>query len=283
MRSNEMRKPLTVQSVFDVSALRRPESAGPRGILRVVRVLEKIGSHPEGQTLAQLCRSLAVPKTTLFALLKVLQEARYLVSDGGIYRLGPEAIALGSLLAESPKRGFPECARGALDALCRKTGETGFLAVLTSDRMQCRYVAVVETENWLRFSVKLGSRKPAYATGSGRAMLAFLPPAESRALIDRFDFARLTANTVSSRRALLASLKEVRSRGFSIVDSGTVAGVTSVAAPIFGADGHVIAALSAGGPGERISARMGMVVRAVCDGAEEISRIMGYRGDWPAG
>lgn len=268
--------------MLNVAALARAPLAGPRSILRVMQLLATLGAFPEGRTLAQLCLSLAVPKTTLFTLLKVLESAGYLVNEDGVYRLGPEAVALGAVLAESPKRNFPNCAKGTLQALCRKTGETGFLAVLTPDRQHCKYVAVIETENWLRFSVKLDSQKPAYATGSGRAMLAHLPADELRLLLDRFKFERLTAKTIASRRALLAGLKQVRERGVSVVDSGTVAGVTSVAAPIFAADGRVAAALSAGGPTARIGERMAAVVAAVRDGAEEISRILGYRGEWPA-
>lgn len=165
-----------------------------------------------------------------------------------------------------------------LQALSRRTGETGFLAVLTPDRLWCEYVAVVETENWLRFSVKVGSRKPSYATGTGRAMIAFLPQAELDALLDRVEFKKITNHTVSSRRAFLAALKDVRRRGVSTVGSGTVAGVTSVAAPIFDSSGAAVAALSIGGPTERIAGHLRDTEQVVRRGAGEISGLLGYRG-----
>ncbi|MES2535368.1 MAG: IclR family transcriptional regulator [Pseudomonadota bacterium] len=261
-----------------------PNSAplsGPRSILRLVQVFASLGAHPEGQTLSQLCQGLGLPKTTLFTMLKVLEGASYLSSDGGVYRLGPEAVLLGATMAESPRRNFPNCAKGILQGLSQRTGETCYLAMLTPDRQFCQYVAVVETDNWLRFSVKLGSQKPAYATGSGRAMLAYLPEVELKPLIDSFQFAPLTPKTVTSRRALTASLKEVRKRGVSTVDSGTVAGVIAVAAPIFDADGHVAAAVSIGGPTTRIAGHLPAVEVAAVEGAKEISRILGFRGDWP--
>ena len=267
--------------MFDVSALTNVPLTGPRSILRVVQVFAKLGAHPEGQTLAQLCQSLLLPKTTLFTMLKVLQSAHYLTNDGGAYRLGPQAVALGASMAESPARNFPNCANGALHSLCQRTGETGFLAVLTPDRQFCKYVAVVETDNWLRFSVKVGSQKPADATGSGRAMLAYLPESEVLQLLERFPFERLTPKTVSSRHRLLTNLKEVRMQGVSCVDSGTVAGVLAVAAPIFGADRQVAAAVSTGGPISRVADHLPAVKSAVRDAAEEISRILGYRGEWP--
>ena len=267
--------------MFNVSALTQLPMTGPRSILRVVQVFAWLGNHPEGQTLAQMCQGLGMPKTTLFTMLKVLESASYLHSDGGAYRLGPEAAALGATMAESPRRNFPDCATGILQNLCNLTGETGFLAALTADRMFCQYVAVVETENWLRFSVKLRSQKPAYATGSGRAMLAFLPLDEVERLMRSFSFEKVTAKTVSSKRALLASLKEVRKRGVSVVDSGTVAGVVAVAAPIFAFNGEVAAAVTVGGPISRLAQRLPAVQAAVLEAAEDISRILGYRGEWP--
>ena len=268
--------------MFDVSSLNGQTFTGPRSVLRVVQVLARLAEVPGGLTLSQLCRDLDLPKTTLFTLLKVLESAHYLRNDRGVYRLGPEAIALGSAMAETPRRNFPECARGTIESLCQRTGETCFLAVLTDDNRFCKYVAVAETENWLRFSVKLGSHKPSYATGTGRAMLAYLPDDELGRLLDATRFERITSKTVGSRRALLRGLNAVRKRGASLVEGGTVSGVVSVAAPVFGVDGRICAAVSVGGPSERLLARIQEVERAVCAAAEEISGLLGYRGEWPA-
>jgi DNA-binding IclR family transcriptional regulator len=268
-------------SVFDLAALSAPAPNGPRSILRLLQVFARLGARPEGQTLAQLCQALSLPKTTLFTMLKVLEGADYLAQDKGVYRLGLAAVALGNSMSRAPSASFPECAKGVLASLSQRSGETVFLAVLTPDRKFCKYVAVVESDNWLRYSVKLGSLKPAYATGTGRAMLAQLPDSELEAALDGIRFERITPGTVSSRRALLAGLREVRRRGVSTVDSGTVAGVVSVAAPLFGADGHVAAALSVGGPSARIGLHLRTIEAAVSAGAEEISRVLGYGGAWP--
>lgn len=269
--------------IFDVAALVAPAPHnGPRSILRLLQVFEQLSTCPEGQTLAQLCRALALPKTTLFTMLKVLESADYLAQDKGVYRLGKAAAALGAAMSSAPNASFPDCAKDVLRRLSQRSGETVFLAVLTRDHKRCKYVATAESDNWLRYTVKLGSHKPSYATGTGRAMLAYLPDRELEALLDGVEFERITPGTVSSRRALVAGLKEVRRSGVSMVDSGTVAGVTSVAAPIFGADGQGAAALSIGGPTARIRLHLRSVESAVRGGAEEISRVLGYSGEWPA-
>lgn len=271
----------TKSTVFDVAALTAPSNNGPRSILRLLQLFSLLSNAPDGQTLAQMCEALALPKTTLFTMLKVLQGAGYLVQDKGVYRLGRAAVALGTAMSRASHASFPDCAQGILQRLSRRTGETVFLAVLARDNKFCRYVAVVESDNWLRYSVELGSQKPSYATGTGRAMLAYLPERELKALLDDITFERITPGTVSSRRALVAGLKEVRRHGISIVDSGTVSGVVSVAAPIFDAQGRVAAALSVGGPSARIGLHLRAIDSVVRDGAREISQVLGYGGDWP--
>lgn len=266
----------TTSSPMDARLLRGADANGPRAILRVVQVLGALAAHPRGRTLAQLCETLHVPKTTLFTMLRVLQGARYLENEDGAWRLGPEAVSLAAMIADSSRRAFPDCATPVLQALSRRTGETVFLAELSADKRRSVYVAAVETGNWLRFSVKVGTERPAYATGSGQAMLAFLPPDELAAAIAGVRFEAVTGRTVTSRRALHAALAQVRKRGVSVVDSGTVAGVVSVAAPIFGAEGQVVAAVIAGGPGERMAPRMGDIERAVKSAGEEISALLGH-------
>ncbi len=271
---------MTGAAVFELQTLDTGH-AGPRAILRLLQVLGHLAEHPQGRTLAQLCEGLQLPKTTLFTMLKTLQAGGYLEAASGVYRLGPPAVALGVAMAASAKRNFPDCARESLHSLSRRTGETTFLAVLTGDGMSCRYVSVVESGNWLRFSVQPDSLKPSYATGTGHAMLAYLPPAEAQAILERASFEKLTRKTVGSRKALLAALARVREQQVSVTDSGTVPEVISVAAPIFDAGGRVMAAVSAGGPSARMSARLPAIQRMVRGTAEDISRILGLAGDWP--
>lgn len=256
-------------------------SSGPRAILRVLKVLGHLAEHPQGKTLTELSEQLKVPKTTLFTMLKTLLSSGYVELAQGTYRLGGPSISLGAAMATSARSNFPERARENLEKLTRRTGETSFLAVLTADGMNCHYLSVVESGNWLRFSVQPGSMKPSYATGTGHAMLAYLPKADLNGILDRVIFEKLTSKTVSSRRALMTALAEVRRNGVSTTDGGTVGQVMSIAAPIFDSSGRVLAALSAGGPSVRMAPQMLAIQRVVRSTAEDISRDLGFLGDWP--
>ena len=253
---------------------------GPRAILRVLQVLSVLSGEPHGMTLSRLARALGLPKTTLHTMLRVLEHAHYVTSAEGRFRIGPEAVMLGSSIAGAP-RAFPDCALGILEDVAGRTGETALLAVLTPDRRSCRYVATVETENWLRFSVPVGSLKPAYATGSGQAMLAYLDDEALRASLAGVRFERITPRTVTTRAAFAQALRRVRERGVSAVDGGTVAGVTSVAAPVVDGTGHCVGAVTVGGPTARLEARIARIEDDVSQAGRQASRLLGYLGAWP--
>lgn len=156
-KANPLALPLA--PMFDLHALEQG-SAGPRGVLRVLQVLELLAAHPQGRSLAQMCHDLHLPKTTLFTMLKTLVGSGHLELVDNIYRLGPPAVALGAALAGSARKSFPDCAAAAMASLSRRTGETAILAVLTGDGLNCRYVSVIESGNWLRFSVEVNSFRP---------------------------------------------------------------------------------------------------------------------------
>lgn len=257
-----------------------PAVDGPRAVLRVLQVLATLAGAPQGLTLSRLGRTLGLPKTTLHSMLRVLEHARFVSSADGRFRLGPEAVILGASIAGAP-RAFPECALGILEDIAKRSGETALLAVLTADRRSCRYVATIETENWLRFSVPVGSLKPAYATGSGQAMLAYLDDDALRAALDGVRFERITPRTVATRAELVRALRRVRERGVGSVDGGTVAGVISIAAPVVDAAGHCVGAVTVGGPTSRLETRIADIEREVADAGLQASRLLGYLGDWP--
>jgi IclR family pca regulon transcriptional regulator len=102
--------------------------------------------------------------------------------------------------------------------------------------------------------INVGTRFPAYATSMGRVLLAFLPPDELAAYLERVELRALTPRTITSRSELEAALAAVRDQGWATVDQELEAGLRSVAVPVRGRDGSVVAALNVsmrvGLPGE---------------------------------
>jgi IclR family KDG regulon transcriptional repressor len=89
-----------------------------------------------------------------------------------------------------------------------------------------------------------GKVGPAYCTGVGKAMLAYLPPDALEAALARQSFHRHTDQTLDSRSKLLAELEAIRQRGHAWDREEHEPGIICCAVPILSRSGRVMGALS---------------------------------------
>ena len=101
----------------------------------------------------------------------------------------------------------------------------------------------------------MASQRPIHATAVGKAIAAWLPPAEVSGLLARTRLARHTRNTIVSRRGLQAELRRVRAVGYAVDDEEHIEGVRCIAMPVLGQAGQVIASMCALGPKSRVTHR----------------------------
>ena len=72
-------------------------------------------------------------------------------------------------------------------------------------------------------------------------------------------------------------LEKVRQQGFAVDDEETTVGARCVSAPILGADGEAIGAISVAGPVTRVGRdQVGALAAAVIQAAKAISSAMGF-------
>ena len=248
---------------------------GHRAANRVVDILELVAARPEGLPLREVSAELEAPKSSLLPLLRALTARGYLVQDrAGEYRLGPGALDLGA--AAPRQRELVEVARPAAVALMRRTGETVFIGVLSSDRTSVVYVDKVESDHIIRYAGGVGDRRPLHATSSGKAILAFLSPDEREEVLRSLSLSRHTERTVTSLAALRGSLDEVRRAGVCITVDELVAGASGIAAPVFDRYGRVAGACAIGGPTDRVRPRLKMLAAEVKATARTLSASLGH-------
>jgi len=90
---------------------------------------------------------------------------------------------------------------------------------------------------------------------------------------------RFTEHTLADRPRLEAALATVRERGYATLVDELEPGLSVVAAPVFDANGAVVAALTVSGPTTRLPApKLGLVGRVTIEQAHAISARLGYRG-----
>jgi DNA-binding IclR family transcriptional regulator len=239
---------------------------GAQAVVRALRLLKSFTPQAPELSLAQLCETQGLKKTTAHRLMTALESEGLVARDpvSNSYRLGPEVIALGSqALLTSDLRAE---VRPALERLAEQTGESATLEVLIGDQMLI--LDGVRGRHLVAASLELGSRWPAFATSTGRCVLAWMPES-ARAQVLQQPMTAFTRRTLTEAAQLRAEFVAIRARGYAIADQELEEDHVAVAAEFRGQLGEVRGAISVGGPAsrftpERIQA-LGAQLRAEAD------------------
>jgi IclR family acetate operon transcriptional repressor len=137
-----------------------------------------------------------------------------------------------------------------LQALVNDSGETASLYVEDEGEIVC--ISQIECRQTMRVIARPGGRAKMHASGSGKALLAFVSDEHLNEVVERHGLQAATEKTIKSPQALRLNLEAVRRQGFAIDDEENALGIRCVAAPVFDHTGEVIAAISISGPSARI-------------------------------
>jgi DNA-binding IclR family transcriptional regulator len=229
------------------------EASGVRVLHKTLDILEILKSRESGYTLADLTRSVALPKATVYRILATLERRGYLdrSHDSG-YRLSAKMFDLQR--QDSLEQTLSRAAQPVIERLVAAYKETVNLGMLNAGEVVV--INTVESPLGVRMSSKIGNRRYLHTTALGKCFLAGLPDKEVSRLTRLKGLPRLTANTIVTKAGLLAELARVRSQGYAIDDQENELDGRCIGAPIQAADGRVLAAVSISGPVFRMDMRL---------------------------
>lgn len=209
---------------------------------KALDVLDIVARHGRPVRFSDLLAQADYPKATLYRLLQTLTNQGMLTLDPdlGTYALGVRLVRLAH--AAWAQSSLAPIARPYLDDLAAKTGETIHLAQM--DQGQVLYVDKRNAARPVEMFAQAGKVGPAYCTGVGKAMLAYLPAEVLDAALARQTFLRHTDQTLDSRAKLLAELEAIRQRGHAWDREEHEPGIICCAVPILTRSGRVMGALS---------------------------------------
>ncbi len=234
-----------------MSAPRARRSAGSvQSVERTFDLFEALVEAGQAVTLSDLSARAGLPLGTTHRLLATLTARGYARQDpeSRAYAVGYKVMDWATRIGANQ---LLEVARPPMRQLMEETGETVNLVIL--DRTQIVYADQVAPERLVRMFTEVGNRAPIHSSGAGKALLAFRPPAEARALMSGLDLKGYTAKTITSLSRLESALTEIRAQGFAVDDGEFEEGVRCLAAPILNGDGVSVAAVSISGPASRVS------------------------------
>ena len=252
--------------------------AGTQAIARTFGLIKLFDDDNPIWSLPALIETSGLKRTTAFRLLSAL-EAEGIIQRTplGDYRLGPELILLGGRAIRA--NNLRAVAQPHLQKLVQLTTESVTIDLLWVDENRVPMSMVVEEQlgqHVLGLAQYIGSRFPAYATSTGKVLLAWQQPTVL-AELNLEQFTTYTTKTVASYAALQEELAEVRRRGFATTVDELEVGLTAVSAPVFNHHGEIQAAVSTGGPSSRIPAQqLAEFSKYVMQQANAISWEIGY-------
>ena len=218
---------------------------------KALDVLDRVAAFGRPVRFVELLPGSPYPKPTLYRLVQTLTHQGMLSHDAehGTYALGVRLVRLAH--AAWKQSSLAPLARPHIDALSAEVGETVHLAQL--DNAQVLYVDKRNARQPVEMFSQAGKVGPAYCTGVGKAMLAFLPePALARAIRQQ-SFHRFTPGTLTTETDLRAELEAIRARGFAYDREEHETGIICVAVPILSQGGTVLGAMSVTGSTARTS------------------------------
>jgi DNA-binding IclR family transcriptional regulator len=225
-------------------------ATGVRVLHKTLDILEAIKHSQSGVGLADLSRSVELPKATVYRILSTLEGRGYLDRrENGSYRMARKLFELQR--PGAVEQLLSQAAHPLMERLANECKETVNLGIL--DAGEVVVIDTVESPQAVRMSSKIGNRRHLHATALGKVLLAGLGEKELLRLIRLKGLARLTPRTLASKPALTAEIQKVRQQGHALDDQENESEGRCVGAPILGPDGKFLAALSISGPVFRMS------------------------------
>jgi DNA-binding IclR family transcriptional regulator len=252
----------SVERLFHIVSTQTGTQSIDRAAQLLVRVVES--AQPVG--VGELASTSGLPKSTTSRLVGALERQ-------GLLQRVPDGLRPGPVLLRLAQRGLPdanivELADEALRWLADASGETINLAV--PGPVGVEHLAQRDSRHFVGVTSWVGRRVPLHCAANGKVFLAF----GAAPIPDRLE--ALTPHTITDRARLDAALEQVRARGYATAVDELELGLAAIAAPVRGAGGSVVAALSISAPTARLADdRVERLAPVLLEQARGLSRRLG--------
>lgn len=239
--------------------------SGLSSVAKALKIVEYVGLAGK-RSLAEIGAFTGQPKSTLLRMVATLIDLGFLQRTAhGEYGVTLKLWRIGCAAVDYDN--VRESIIPTLRELVQKTSETALYAVY--DDGTATYVEKVDGLHPIRSYASVGSRSPAYASATGKALLCWQDEAE----ITRVGAAAqpMTDSTHVGSKALLKHAHETRAAGYAVNRGEWRQGVWGVAAPVFGRNPVPVAAIGVSGPRERIEPQIEPFAIAVRTAARNLS------------
>jgi IclR family transcriptional regulator, acetate operon repressor len=226
-------------------------AGGVQSLTRGLTLLEQLAESEGGISLTEISTRVGLAPSTAHRLLNTLADMGFVVQapDSGLWYVGLKTYRVGCAFVSN--RDFVGESHAFIRRLMEASGETANLSIL--DGTHVCFIAQVQCHEVMRMLVRLGSRLPAHASGSGKAILSALPEDELAIVLRESKLIKMTGKTITDPDQLRLQFAAIRARGYSYDDEENAMGLRCVAAPIYDEFAEPLGAISLAGPIARLT------------------------------
>ncbi len=224
--------------------------SGGSSLDKALNLLQQVCMASVPLRFADLVEKTDLPKATAHRTLMSLIDKRLIRFDetSQLYHPGYGLLELAHQAWS--KIDVRDIAADQMKHLWSETGETIHLAVL--DRGEVIYIDKMESQKSLRLFSAVGKKGPAYCTGVGKAMMAFLDEDSLQKTLKEQSFVQHTNNTITNEADMRSELKKIREHRISLDLEEHEEGIQCASSVILNHRHEPIAALSITSPKFRI-------------------------------
>lgn len=237
-------------------------------------VLTAFDSSSNTMSLSDLEKKTGINKATVRRFALTLVDLGYLTNTlDNKFKLSPKVLDLAAHYLESLN--LPDLAHPILERISSTIKESTNLAVL--DGAEIVYVLRVSAaKRIIGTNLRVGSRLPYYATSLGKALVAWLPTVERRAIWEAATVEAYTEHTITEFDQLEAYFEVCHKNGYAEGNDELEVGLRSIALPIFNKKGEPIAAINVSTNSKRTSEEKikEIFLPLLKEGAEELNRLV---------
>jgi len=232
------------------AAVEDDDKPAVKSIDRAATLLQVLaGFGVKGGPLTEIARLAGFGKATTHRLLAALTDVGFASQNSATrhYHLGAR---LGMISRQAHQQDIASLARPSLDRLASVTEDTAYLSVREGLRSLClgREQGAFPIKT---LSLDVGQTRPLGVGSGSLALLAFLPKAETDAIIESNErwLRDYPAFTPDKLRGLV---RQTRAQGFSFVEGLIIPGVNAIGVPVFDVQKRPVAAFSITAIAERV-------------------------------
>lgn len=256
----------------EASTPQEPFDLTNKSVIKATVLLKELGNHRQGITVTELAQAVGMTRPTAFRLLLSLEQTGFVERADNRYMLGWQVARLGRLA--DPYAGAVARIQPVLDGYAAKLHET-FSFVMVRGDWDHQVIAEASGSRYLNATHQyLGGTYPLHASATGKLILAEQPDEKVAAELPK-KLQSYTAQTITSRDALLRELGKVREQGYAILDNELEEGLFAVGCPVRDPGGKLIGIITINGPTQRLkSDRLPETIDKLRQAADEAAKAL---------